>query len=344
MGQYYDGAELLSQRDIDGEIPEIFLCTTNRTGGKTTYFTKHLINKFKKTGEKFTWLYRFKYELDDCADKIFKDVSKLFFKDDILTSKAKASEIYHELFLNGDSCGYAITLNAADQIKKMSHLFSDTARMFMDEFMSETNHYCNNEVKKFISVHQSLARGNGEQAKYLPVYMCANPITLLNPYYQELGITTRLNAKTHFLRGRGFVLEQGFVESAYDAQQTSGFNKAFCNNQYLNYGKQGVYMNDNSAFVEKPMGRPHYLATIRYENRDYAIKEYAENGIIYCDDKPDFTFPNRISVTASDHSINYVMLKRNDLFLSNMRFFFEQGCFRFKDLACKQAVLGALSY
>ena len=41
---------------------------------------------------------------------------------------------------------------------------------------------------------------------------------------------------------------------------------------------------------------------------------------------------------------DYVMLRRSEMFLSNMRFFFEKGAFRFKDLKCKQAVLKALSY
>ena len=76
--KYYDGTKLLSMKDIRGEKPEIFMCTTNRTGGKTTFFTRMFIKKFKERHEKFAMLYRFNYELDDCADKIFKDVGRLY--------------------------------------------------------------------------------------------------------------------------------------------------------------------------------------------------------------------------------------------------------------------------
>jgi hypothetical protein len=38
------------------------------------------------------------------------------------------------------------------------------------------------------------------------------------------------------------------------------------------------------------------------------------------------------------------MLKRNDLFVTQMRFLFEHGAFRFKDLRCKQCVLKMISY
>ena len=214
----------------------------------------------------------------------------------------------------------------------------------MDEFQSETNTYCPNEIVKFQSIHTSLARGQGQQVKYLPVYMAANPVTILNPYYTEWGFSTRLDNKTKFLRGHGVVLEQGYVESASEAQKLSGFNRAFGNSEYNAYAAQGVYLNDNLSFIEKPEGRSRYLATIKYENSEYGIREYADDGIVYCTDKADSTYPIKIAVTTNDHAINYVMLKRNDIFISNLRWYFEHGCFRFKDLKCKEALLKTISY
>ncbi len=138
--KYYDGTKLLSMLDINGNKPEIYICTTNRTGGKTTYFGRLCVNRFFDKGEKFCLVYRFNYELDDCAEKFYKDISSLFFPDTIMTSKRRASGIYHELFIDDKSCGYAVSLNSADQLKKYSHLFSDVSRMLFDEFQSETNH------------------------------------------------------------------------------------------------------------------------------------------------------------------------------------------------------------
>ena len=347
---YYDGTKLLSLMDINGKRPEIYMCTTNRSGGKTTYFNRLLVNSWLKKKEKFCLIYRYNYELDDIADKFFKDIGTLFFSGYTMDSERKANGIYHELILinneteEAESCGYAISLNSADQIKRLSHFFSDTQRMLFDEFQSETNHYCNDEVTKFISVHQSIARGQGKQSRYVPVYMIANPVTILNPYYVEMDIATRLNADTNFLRGNGFVLEQGYVESASEAQTMSAFNQAFARNKYTAYASQGVYLNDNLAFIEKPKGISRYLATLRYNGTDYALREFAEQGIIYCDDRADKNNPNKLSITTQDHNINLVMLKRNDFFVGNMRYYFDHGCFRFKDLRCKDAVLKMLSY
>lgn len=343
--KYYDGTKLLSMSDINGKKPEIYMCTTNRTGGKTTYFNRLCVNRFNDKKEKFALLYRYNYELDDCAEKFYKDISHLFFQGTTMTSKRRASGIFHELFINDKSCGYALSLNSADQLKKYSHLFSDVQRMIFDEFQSETNHYCSDEIRKFLSIHTSIARGNGEMVRHVPVYMLSNPVSLINPYYTEMGISARLNDDTKFLKGDGFVLEQGFVQSASDAQKESGVNRAFAKNEYVAYSSECVYLNDNEAFIEKPENcASKYLATIRYNKVDYAIREYRELGILYCDDKADKTFPNRISVTTDDHNINYVMLKNNDFFISNLRFFFEHGAFRFKDLRCKEALMKCISY
>lgn len=342
--QYYDGTKLLSMLDIEGNKPELYLCTTNRTAGKTTYFGRMFVKRFLDKGEKFGLIYRFNYELDDCADKFFRDIGRLFFKDMDMSSKRKASGIYHELFLDGESCGYALTLNSCDQLKKYSHMFSEIKRLLFDEFQSESNHYCSDEIKKFISLHTSIARGNGEQIRYVPVYMLSNPVSIINPYYVEMGISERLRDDTKFLKGNGYVLEQGFNESASEAQKTSGFNKAFASNEYVAYSAECVYLNDSKAFIDKPIGNNRYIGTLKYKGKDYGIREFYDLGIVYCDDKPDSTFKYKITVTTADHEINYVMLKRNDIFISSLRYLFERGCFRFKDLKCKEAVLKALSY
>ena len=350
---YYDGTKLLSLKDLNGENPEIYLCTTNRSAGKTTFFGRLCVNRFIKEHEKFALIYRFNYELDDVADKFFKDLKPLFFPEYSMHSNRRANGIYHELIMKrntdppdfeGVCCGYAITLNSADQIRKMAHLFSDTSRMLFDEFQSENNHYCNSEVAKFISVHNSVARGQGKQSRYVPVYMLSNTVSIINPYYTELGIAERLKHDTKFLRGDGFVLEQGYVESASEALKQSAFNRAFSRNNYLAYASENVYLNDNTAFIEKPKGRSRYICTLRYKQVDYGVRDYPDEGLVYISNRADINNSNRISVTTDDHNVNYVMLRSNQMFLSNLRYYFEKGCFRFQNLNCKEALIKAISY
>lgn len=344
MANYYDGTKLLSLKDINGQDPEIYLATSNRSAGKTTYFGRWAVKRFLDKGEKFGLIYRFNYELSDVSDKFFRELKALFFPDQTMTSKNRAKGIYHELFLNDQPCGYAIAINNADQLKKMSHLFSDVSRLIFDEFQSESNHYCENEVQKFISLHTSIARGQGKQVKRVPVIMMANYVSLLNPYYIAMGIADRLRSDTNFLRGDGWVLEQGFNTAASEAQKQSAFNRAFAAHLYVKYSAERFYLNDNTAFIEQPEGNSRYVCTLKYMGKNYGIREFKEQGIIYCDSSADLTFPVRLSITTEDHEINYLLLQRNDIMIKLLRAYFERGLFRFRNLECKKAILELLAY
>lgn len=343
---FYDGTKLLSLLDAEKKKPEIYMCTTNRSAGKTTYFSRLLVNKWKQNKEKFCILYRYSYELDDCANKFFKDIQALFFQNDVMADVSKTRGLYHELYFNDELCGYALAINSAEAYKRNSHLFSDISRIFLDEFQSEQNHYCPMEIEKFQSIHITIARGGGKIVRYVPVYMCSNPVTLLNPYYTAMNISDRLQEKDIYFRGKGFVLEQGFNREAANAQQESAFNRAFSgmnNNQSMAYDKQNIYLHDNKIFIEQPKGRCQYLSTISYMGQEFGVKAYLDSGYIYCDTKPDKSHKNKICTTTDDMRINYVMLARNDMFLLQLRNFFTKGCFRFQNLRCKEAVIKTLS-
>ena len=344
--KYYDGQKLLSMKDINGLTPEIYICTSNRNAGKTTYFNRKMINDFKKKGWKFALIVRYQGDIPDCASAFWKDISCLFFPGDVLTQNERQNGKYAELFLNDVSCGYVIPINKPEKMKKVSNEFSDVKQMLFDEFMLESNMYLKDEPGLLFSIHTSIARGQHEQVRYVPLYMVGNTISILNPYYVQYGISRRLKSDTKFLRGDGFVLEQGFNESASNAQLQSGFSRAMSaggNTKQVAYAAQGVYLNDNLAFIESPKGKSRYIVTMRYEGHDIGIRMYPELGILYADNKADMTFPNRVTVKSEDHNVNYVMLRTNSQLIFSLRWYFDRGCFRFKDLLCKDCILTALS-
>ena len=348
---YYDGTKLLSLLDINGNKPEIFMVTGTRTAGKTTYFRRLVFNRYVKKRTKFIVLVRWGYQLNDIEESFFKDIRELFFPFLSMTSKSIVNGKFKELFVypNGqeelaESCGYAIAINDAGIVKENSHLFTDADCMMFDEFQNIDNHYCPDEIKKFRSIHTSIARGHGKQVRYVPVYMMSNAVSLLNPYYSSMGISVRLQPNTKFLKGKGYVLEVTYNENASKAMRDSGFNQAFEDDEVLEHEANNRYLNDNFAFIEKMTGTNRYLCTIKYENKEYAIRSYDEQGIIYCDSNADSSFPTRFCVTTADHQVNYVMLKNNDFFFAKMRYFFKKGCFRFRDIQCKEAIIRTLAY
>lgn len=344
MSEHYDGTKLLSLPDSMGLKPELYLCTTNRTGGKTTFFNRLLVRKYLKNQGKFMLLYRYNTELEGIAEAFFGDIQILFFQDHEMSEKRRQKGLYLELFMDGESCGYAVALNQAERLKKISHIFCDVNRMLFDEFQLESNRYLPDEVSKFLSLHKSVARGRGQMRRYVPVYMIGNTASLINPYYVKLGISTRLKKDTKFLRGNGFVLEQGYLKNAAKAQQIMGIDRAFAGEAYTIYSAQAVYLNDNISFITKPSGRTRYICTIKYCGNNFAVKEYLDEGIIYCDKNVDETYPIKIATAVNDHEINYVMMRRNSFTIMALRGLFEQGMFRFADLECKEALIKIISY
>lgn len=350
MTSYYNGQKLLSLLDINKEKPEIFISTSNRSAGKTTFFGKMLVKDFLDHGKKFILLYRYAYELSDVASKFFDDIGRLFFPNYTMESKMCEKDTFAELFLEKvgtdekTACGYAIALNKADNIKKCSHLLSDGEVMLFDEFQSENDQYAPNEVQKFQSIHTSLARGGGKQVKYLPVIMISNFVSLLNPYYSALRISERLQANTNYLRGEGWVLEQGFNDSASKAQKESAFNRAFGDTTYNKFSSEKFYLNDNNTFVKKMSGRSDYAFSFHYDGEWYGLRAYPDQRIMYCDRRPDLTHPQKYAVTTDDMTNETVLLGRTDGVTSRLRLYFDRGCFRFADLKSKSAVFALISY
>ena len=345
--KFYDGSKLLSLKDINKNTPEIFISTSNRSAGKTTWFGKKIVNDYLKHGKKFALLYRYSYEITDVANKFFSDIQGLFFPNYRMTQKSMEKDTFIGLFiqkLDGtpELCGYALALNKADNIKKCSHLLSDVSVILFDEFQSEANQYAQNEIQKFQSIHTSLARGNGEQVKYLPVYMISNFVSLLNPYYTALHISERLQEDTNYLRGDGWVLEQGFNASASEAQKTSAFNRAFGDSRYVQFSSEKFYLNDNNSFVKKMDGKNIYLFSIRYDGKWYGVRQYPGKGVVYFNKSIDQSCPKKYAVNVEDMTEETTL--SNPQHRVVLRDLFDRGALRFSDLEAKAAAFAMLSY
>lgn len=342
--QFCNPSKLLTMKDLNNETPEIYIYESNRSDGKTTAFARKLIEDFKINSHKFCRLYRNGAQLKNCGDAFFKDISYLFFPDDKFTTELIEPNFYAIFKLNDIPCGYAVSMNAADKVKDQAALFNDVHHMWLDEFQSESSHYIVDEIHKFRSIHDSIARGKGKQVRYVPVYLTGNPITLLNPYYISLGISERLRDNTHFIRGDGWVMERYYNENAGTARAESAFSRAFGNDVYSQYSVKGMYLQDSHTFIESVSGKSRYMCTLKFASNEYAIRFYDEQGFVYCDRSVDPSYPIKIVVETADHNINYVMLKKSSYLIENLRYYFERGSFRFKNLQCKQAIISALSY
>lgn len=343
MGKYYDGNRLLTMKDIDGETPEIFLVAGNRTAGKTYWFKKRLVSRFIKKKEKFAILVRFSYEMDGIEETFFKDLQEIHFPDITIKGEWIGRQLFKKLYINDEECGYCVAINSADTVKKYSSMFVDVQAMFFDEFQSETGKYCPDEITKFISIHISMARGGGEQSRYLPVYMAANTVTVLNPYYSLFGISKRLTKNTKFLRGSGWVFELIFNENAANAIKTSGFGKAVAGSAYLDYASANAYLLDNENFVGKIKGNKVIYCVLVCDNKEYGIWSI-DDELLYMSTKTEPNWVYKITFKTNDHNVSYLLQKKGSQYAKVMRKMFNQGRMRFETLEAKNIFLDFIGY
>lgn len=341
--EYYDGTELLNKRDINGDKPEVYLVNSNRSDGKTTYFNRYFTNRYIKKNEQFMLIHRYNYQAADSHKKFFSELEKLFFKNYKMTIKPLGMcKGVHQLFLNNRLCGFSAGLNAAENIKEYSHLFSDVYRMKMDEYISENGVYTNHEVDKLISIHTSVARGNGQHRRYVPLFLIGNKVSLINPYFEALGIDEKMLPEEGFYRGSGFVGEVHYNTRAALAIEASGLIKAFKNNTYAQTLTTNEFMYDNAVHVIKmSLGEFNYMATLKLRRKKFAL--YGNNNMLYISNHYDPRYPVKLTDNLDEDGEGFENIRKYPNIMHQLETAVRNGYVRYESQICKNLFIKAVS-
>jgi hypothetical protein len=345
---YYNLDEIKSVKDLDGCEPILRMIIGNRSAGKTTALLIESLNKHKEDSSQVVFLYRTQDEIAS-SGKMYEDVfdnypemGKMVTNKTVVKGLISAM-ILHDTEENQSVLGYAVYFNNPDKIKKYSPMFKDVNLIVFDEFVLENNGYLKNEITKFESVLRSICRGKGKQVRDVPVYMLANYVVLLNPYYIFFGMHKRLRDNTRFLRGHGWVAQFTINKSAQKALNESGLSKVFSNSAYTLSSADGIYLCDATAFVEKISGNSNYIFTLVCGKDRFAVREYPEKGIVYIDYTADPNARHIFTFDPSSHNADTLMLSNKSFIYDYLKRAYDMGLLRFKDLKCKNIVLDILS-
>lgn len=332
--KYFEAHHVDEFKDAEGNVPEILMVDGNRTGGKTTGFSRLFVDDFLSKGWKFMLIFRYKNDMRDVADAFFKDIKNLFFPEHSMTAKAHANGAYFELFLDNNSCGYATALTMAGKIKRYSHIFSDVHHMFFDEYQDENNLYLPDETQKLQSIHTTVARGQGQAVRFVPLYMCSNSISIFNPYYLALGITSKINSKTKVYRGIGFVLLRLVIKDVANAQKTSAFNRAFAGSGYLTASIDNTFLNDDKFNVEKRKVSGSALFIFYCAGVLYSA--FTDGDIIYIKKGGDKNITPAFGVLEKDRGDGVASI-RNTFLFSRLRWRYEDALIFYETEEAKKA-------
>lgn len=348
--EFYSGYPLLSKTDSYGEKPEIYIAASNRSAGKTTFFNGMLLHNYIRKGKKFLLLYRRRYEISQAADGFFKDINKLFFPGLAMSQATGVKNVFDRLFVFENKekpvkyeCGYAASISAAEQIKKFSHLLSDIDVIFFDEAFPENDNYLKNEIDLFMSVHDSLARGNGEMSRYLPVIIAGNMINIFNPYFDALGIVDTLQLNANFTRGDGYVIEQNFNEVSAKKHAGSAFHRALSGAAYNAATQERKYINTSYDMIDHSVAdNGRYILTIKYNDNYFSVRYNEAGYFYYVSNTPDPRFRMQHAATEKDIS-ETAIYDPGSQYRKVLKDRFHKNQLKFKNLKCKSAALHFLT-
>lgn len=313
---------ILETLDCNGLKPELFIvCSRVRGPGKTFAFSRHLIRTFFADEGKFVLLVRNENELGITAEGILKSMLDHEYpeKKYVITEKYKEGSGFSKIFLeetvegkiNSLNCGYVISISKPNKIKKASSLFTDAVHGFFDEFQPEFGGtYLPKEVEKFMSVHTSIARGKAESRRYYPIYLSSNTVTVTNPYFIALGLTTKIQDDTKKFRGDGYVYQRTENKALAAHHDSTPMSRAFSKMKGSSFSDNS-FINDSKSAVGKPTpdwGPGTYMATLDNDGKRYGLTSYFESGIIYLSHTPDPTHKTILRMKV-DGEANLPVLK-----------------------------------
>ncbi|WP_289198105.1 phage DNA encapsidation protein [Bacteroides acidifaciens] len=343
--EFYSGDELLNTKDVNGNDPSVYVATSNRTAGKTTYFESLFINKFCETGSQTVHFFRSKAEVE-ATWLIVKGVCDMEENElitephEITQGKSIADGMVHTYLIDGQLAGYGIYLGHYVKLKKFSPLFSKVDYTFLDEYQPEDGKFMRNEVTAYISLIYSIGRGNGEMIRPVRNIMAGNLITLMNPYLIKSGLYKIINATsdTSFFRTKGWVAEFNYNEDAAKAVKESAFGQAFENDRYIANNTENIYLFDATKFIENIKSKSQrYLFTVKYNSILYGFRIDNKTKIVYVSDKADPSYPTVIVFRESEHDEKTIHADFCKDLMRNIIHDYHKGKLRFNSLETKDA-------
>lgn len=340
---YYNGIDLLEmERDLEGIEPDIYLATTNRGAGKTWFYLILLLCMFNQLGHKCALLYRKVKQIKDAYKKFQQVLEHYPELGTEIRAERRAEGTYYEMFLDDKSFGYVVQMKYADDLRDYGGDFRHVESLFLEEYQSENGEYLTDEFAKFQSLITTIARGGGSQSRPLKIFMSSNPVTIINPYYDQWDIGIRLKWNTKKLRGIGWVGDFELNESASNAIKENTTMRAFRHTEYSAYATEMKYLFDDTTMVLPPQARAKYMYTAIYKGKSYGVKYLRDYDCLYISKSIDPSHRQIIAITTDDMKEGAKLLKGQKWIMDTMKLYYYNGLIRYENLHCKSLMFHIL--
>lgn len=304
-----------------------------RGAGKTYGALKYAVTDLVPKNQQFMYVRRLDTELEKLTKmrggRLFNAVAK---DKDLKGHKLSAES--NVLKDDKKVIGYAQNLSSASILK--SDAFPDVSLIIFDEFIIDntgTYHYLKDEVRKFLDLYETVARGRDVR-----VFFLSNAVSVANPYFDFFHLDKPHQGDiARFGKTRDILVENVSVDELMDDKKKSRFGRIIDGTEYSSYAYDNDWLLDNTDFVDKKTRRAEYFVTLRYNDTFISIWFDSLQWLYYVSADVDMSFPKIYSVTTDDQKPNIMLIKtaRKLAWMRNIIDAYRMGAVRYESIKLK---------
>lgn len=319
---YYSSQGILSYKRLYNLICGIRGC------GKTYDTSKLAIKKSLQTKKiSFVVLCRYKEDFKDIKDSWWSDVEHLFPE---YTFSSTGKVIYASNGLEKFPIGEFVCLTEYVRAKKVPR--PHVKYIIFDECLNEDNDYLPNEIGKFLSICDSIIRNRDD----VRVFMIANTISVINPYFDYFGFG---KLEKQFTKGlHNSILEFTDSEKFKEFRKTTKFGGSIVDTDYGQFAIDGAFMlDDYTNVMTQPNAPYHHLYNLVLEGHNISVGMV--NGLLYFSNCKDFTRKLFTPYVEDSKKFNAMFCEKTFRYFKHIQKYFLNNQVMYETLKIKNEII-----
>lgn len=303
-----------------------------RGAGKTYGSLKYMLTKVVPNRQ-FMYVRRLDTELEKLTKMRGGRLFNAVAKDPELQGHTYTAES-NILKMDKQVIGYAQNLSSASILKSDS--FPDVDFIIFDEFIIDntgTYHYLKDEVRKFLDLYETVARGRDVRVLFL-----SNAISIANPYFDFFHLDKPHQGDiARFGRCKDILVENVSVPTLMEDKKNTKFGRIIEGTEYSDYAYDNDWLLDNTDFVAKKTRNSNYFVSLRFNDTWLGIWFDPIQWLYFVSLNVDKDYPKKYSVTTDDQKPNIMLIKsaRKLAWLRNLIDAYRMGAIRYESIRIK---------
>lgn len=312
-----------------------------RSLGKTFGIVKRAIRNWEQHGNQFVYLRRTDKEITRMLG--VSDFLAPFadhFPELDMRIRGRTMEVrHHGEKEKWSTLGVFIPLSAAASYK--SSALPLVSIIFFDEFISERSMYWPDEVDSLMGFWETVDRRN-DRTK---IYMAANAADLINPYFQEWGLTLPTKGKTRtYPHNESSITIQYADDSKFKAYAAkTNIGRFTAGSSYARYAQDNDFLQDTEALIGSKTSASLFRCELGFDRKSYGVWFDLEQGNWYiCGQIPKDEGRESYALLRRDLKPNTILLERASPILKTLKRGIQRGYVFFDTVARREAFLKSM--